>query len=309
MLFSILITSFNQADTIVQTLKSCLNQTFDDYEIVISDDCSQDNIVDVIRSFSSNKIRFYQQEVNLKEYPNRNFLIKKAKGDFVIFIDAEDIIYPHALSTLSYYVTKFSDCGLITMLETSVKKIYPIKLTPNDFFKFEFLSSSPITGRDFTTMVFNRKALIDIGLLPTEIKSGDTYIQIKLAQKYPTLLLADGLTWWRCSSGNVTTKLTREYSASDYSHLASVLNYRVSLLDNLDCPLDFNDVIVAKENLYGSTLRYLFRFFIRLQWRKIFFFTIKSKVPYRFWYTILKPFHFKYFTEYNNDNPLFQEFN
>ena len=85
MLFSILTTCYNQEETISDTIKSCLNQTFSDYEIIISDDGSTDNSHAIIESFSDSRIRFFKQEKNLKEYPNRNFLVENAKGKYVIF--------------------------------------------------------------------------------------------------------------------------------------------------------------------------------------------------------------------------------
>ena len=307
MLFSILVASYNQAKTIELTLSSCLNQTFDDYEVIVSDDCSQDNTAEVVKSFHSEKIKFFKQQSNLKEYPNRNFLISKATGDYLIFIDAEDIIYPQALSVLSYYVLKFPHCGLYTMRGVVHNIVYPIKLNPLEFYQYEFLSDSSITGRDFTTMLFNRQLLLKAGSLPNNIRTGDTYTQLLLAQNFDTLIISDGLTWWRFSTGNVTSKLINpEYSKRDYSHMASELNYRIDFIENPHCPLDYEDKEDAKKALYGRTLRFLVRWLLKMRFCKLYYFLKNSSIPMQYWYTIFVPFKPKHFVEYNNDNPFIQ---
>lgn len=303
MLFSILITSYNQEKTIRDTITSCLNQTFDDYEIVISDDGSKDNSEAIIKSFDNPNIRYFKQEKNLKEYANRNFLVENAKGKYVTFIDAEDIIYPHALETYAYYLNIFRDIGMIITFKWDDRIIYPLRLTPRDLYRFEFFDQS-FFGGNFTNLVFKRESVIKAGLFRTDIKSGDTYMQLKLALTEPGLIISNGLAWWRRSSGQVTEKLIPDYSEKDYSHLANTINYQVEMLNHPDCPLDANEIKKAKINIYGGCLRIALRWLIKLQFSKIYYLFKELHIPSEYYKAAFIPSKRNYFCNFSGDNPL-----
>jgi hypothetical protein len=172
-----------------------------------------------------------------------------------------------------------------------------------NFYRFEYLSQSSVTGRDFTTMLFSRDALIEIGLLPLNIKSGDTYTQLLLGQKFDTLLISDGHTWWRNSIGNVTSKLNPQYSSKDYSHVAETLNYRVQLLGLQTCPLNSFEINLVKTNMFGSALRVVFKWFILLRFVKVFYFYQKVNFSLDFRSLLMRPKRM-YFREFDSSNPL-----
>lgn len=302
MLFSILITSYNQEKTITDTIKSCLAQTYDDYEIVISDDGSTDRSIAIIESFTDPRIRFFKQEKNLREYNNRNFLVRNAKGEYVIFIDAEDIIYPHALEIVAYYLKSFSGIGMIVTQKWSTKFIYPVKLSPADLYRFELLDSG-MFGGNFTNLVFRKETLINSGLFSTNIKSGDTYMQFKLALTEPALIIGD-IAWWRNSTGNVSQKLTPEYSDKDYCHLADTLNYKVEMLDHPLCPLTKEEIHQAKLNLYGGCLRIALRWLLKFKYKKLYYLFKGLKIPAKYYKSLFIPAKYDYFSNISGNNPM-----
>ena len=94
---SIVIPLYNKGPYIKTSIDSVLNQTYDDYEVVIVDDGSTDNSVEVIKnSFTSEKIRIIQKE-NGGPSSARNRGIQEAKGKWVLLLDADDILLPKAL--------------------------------------------------------------------------------------------------------------------------------------------------------------------------------------------------------------------
>ena len=66
--FSILIPTYNGADLIKETLGSILSQSFDNYEIIIQEDASGDNIEKVIKSFNDDRIKFFKNQKNHQFY-------------------------------------------------------------------------------------------------------------------------------------------------------------------------------------------------------------------------------------------------
>jgi glycosyltransferase involved in cell wall biosynthesis len=76
---SILICSYNAGEPIESTLRSCLEQTCDDFEILILDNASTDGTVSRIRSFASPKITLIEGRTNLGPYAGLNVLLERAK--------------------------------------------------------------------------------------------------------------------------------------------------------------------------------------------------------------------------------------
>ena len=90
------ITCFNAADTIGRAIESALAQTWPNYEIVIIDDYSQDQSVEIIKSFQSSHpfIRLIQNAKNKGVAYNRQILLEEAKGKFLAFFDDDDWSFP-----------------------------------------------------------------------------------------------------------------------------------------------------------------------------------------------------------------------
>ena len=64
----------------------------DNFEYIIGDDCSIDNTWEIINDFNDSRIVKYRNDTNLGEYPNRNKAVTIAKGDWILFIDGDDVM-------------------------------------------------------------------------------------------------------------------------------------------------------------------------------------------------------------------------
>lgn len=92
-LVSVIIPVYNAAKTIEKTIKSVLHQSYTYFEIIIIDDCSTDNSFQIIEelSESDSRIILYRNEKNLGVAKTRNAGINIAKGEFISFLDSDDI--------------------------------------------------------------------------------------------------------------------------------------------------------------------------------------------------------------------------
>lgn len=97
-LVSICIPAYNSGKYIGKTIESALKQTYDRLEVVVVDDCSTDNTVEVVRSFSDERVRLICNEQNLGMTANWNKCINEAKGEFIKLIPADDCIYPECVA-------------------------------------------------------------------------------------------------------------------------------------------------------------------------------------------------------------------
>jgi len=97
---SVIVTSYNQKDYLVQTIDSILNQTIRPYELIICDDCSRDGSQELIMHYAGlypGMITPVFQKKNLGVTRNRNTGIKAAKGDYITTLDGDDLYLPEKL--------------------------------------------------------------------------------------------------------------------------------------------------------------------------------------------------------------------
>lgn len=90
-LVSVLVPAFNAERYISKAIRSVLNQTYTNIELIIINDGSTDRTVSIVNQFSDHRIRLFNQP-NLGQCKALNFALKNAKGDFIKFLDADDFI-------------------------------------------------------------------------------------------------------------------------------------------------------------------------------------------------------------------------
>ena len=87
---SVIIATYNRAELLPRAVNSVLNQTLDEYEIIIVDDASSDNTQQIIAGFEDPRIRSVRQEVNCGQSVATNVGIARARGEYVTLLDDDD---------------------------------------------------------------------------------------------------------------------------------------------------------------------------------------------------------------------------
>jgi glycosyltransferase involved in cell wall biosynthesis len=168
-LVSIITPAYNSAKFIAETIQSVQNQTYKNFELLIVDDGSTDDTEAIVRFFFENdsRIQFYKLEHNSGPAVARNTAIEKASGDFMTFIDADDIWLP-----------TFIENSIKTILETEVPFVFSSYKRSNE--KLEFVYS------DF--IVPQKVSYSDI-LKSNSISCLTAFVDIKtLGKKYMPLI-------------------------------------------------------------------------------------------------------------------------
>jgi len=98
-LVSVLITAYNRDQLLAEALESVLACTYPNIEIIVVDDCSTDDTAGVVKSFMQRdaRIRYYLNERNLGDYPNRNRAASYARGEYFTYLDSDDKMLPDGL--------------------------------------------------------------------------------------------------------------------------------------------------------------------------------------------------------------------
>ena len=96
---SIVVPLYNAEKYIAECIDSILEQTFEDFELIIVDDKSTDRSLEIVRNYRDPRIKIYQQIKNSGESSSRNFGLTVSSGKYVYFMDDDDFILPKCLET------------------------------------------------------------------------------------------------------------------------------------------------------------------------------------------------------------------
>ena len=96
-LVSIIVPTYNRRDTILKSIKSLLNQTYDNIEIIVVDDGSSDKTYRLFENYNNDKIKFFRYEQNKGACYARNYGVSKSTGKYIAFHDSDDEWLPEKL--------------------------------------------------------------------------------------------------------------------------------------------------------------------------------------------------------------------
>ena len=186
-LVSIITPVYNAERFLSETIKSVKNQTYENWELLLVDDCSKDNSVSIIKEFQKNdhRIKYIKLEKNSGASVTRNTGIKNAKGRFIAFVDSDDIWESNKLEIqIKYMLDKklgFTFTSYRYMKENGTKT-NKIAKAPNKI-NYNGLLKNTIIG--CSTVVIDRKIIGDF-LMPLVKKGQDTatWLMILRSQKY-----------------------------------------------------------------------------------------------------------------------------
>jgi glycosyltransferase involved in cell wall biosynthesis len=258
--FSIVIPLYNKARFIERAIHSVLRQTVQDFEILVVDDVSTDNSIEVVRSIKDSRIRLIQQETNRGVSAARNRGIAEAKYEWVAFLDADDEWKPKYLQTIQYLQDKYPGCGAYATayeyhFEGSSVTYPDIKGMPKDWegvFEDYFKTASRSTPICTDGIVVSRKILLDTGGFQEGISQGEDLLMWALiALQHPIAYKNTPLTIYQQSIPGRLTTSSSELPGKAVQILLSKFErgeipeqYRDSLLDYL-----FRRIIIGARKL------------------------------------------------------------
>lgn len=103
-LVSIIMPSWNTASFIQESIDSVLAQTYDNWELLLVDDCSTDNTDEIVEKYCDKRIRYFKNEKNSGAALTRNRAIREARGEWVAFLDSDDLWHPEKLEKMLQFM-------------------------------------------------------------------------------------------------------------------------------------------------------------------------------------------------------------
>jgi len=205
---SIIMCAYNVSQFIERAVESVLAQTWTDWELIICDDRSTDNTVDLIRPYLSDpRIKLYQQDQNTGYLRNKNFAFTLATGELLTQLDADDTCSPQRLEKQVAVFEKYPDikiCGSNYCQIDLQDQQLEAKNYENDFLIDQPVEPYPFW---FPGLMFRRELLGEFGLF-SEYFSGifgdDHYWVMRVNGKYPVYFIKDILYHYRINPNSIT---------------------------------------------------------------------------------------------------------
>lgn len=110
--FTIAIPNYERPHFLREALQNIFAQSFDDFEIIVSDDCSEQDIASVISEFPDARLRWIRQEINLGAIANFNYVIGQARGRYIVLHQNDDVLHRDFLLRAHQAFQQHPDAGM-----------------------------------------------------------------------------------------------------------------------------------------------------------------------------------------------------
>jgi len=223
-LVSVLMTVYNREMYIGEAIESVLQSSYTNFELIVVDDCSKDNSVDIAKSYAEKdqRVRIIVNEKNLGDYPNRNKAASLAVGEWIMYVDSDDKMNVDGIEWCVRVMQQFPG-ALFGMYYDPSSKREPFYVDAKSaiqthFYKEQFLSVGPggtILNRDF----FNR-----IGCYPEKYgPANDMYFNLKAAAATGVVFLPAAYFFYRIHDGQEQNNQF-SYLYNNYKYTRDALN-------------------------------------------------------------------------------------
>ncbi|MEW6007267.1 MAG: glycosyltransferase [bacterium] len=207
---------YNSSKYLEEAINSVYAQTYKDWEIVFLDNASTDNSADIAKSYNS-KLKYYKNETNVPLGCARNMAIEKANGEYIAFLDCDDMWSPEKLELQVGLLDKNPNIGLVycdafLINEDNTKII-------NQFFKiakpFRGEVTIPLINWNFIpclTVMFKKGLFTQAGPFRTDLNISEEYelfLRLSLITEFD--YINNPLAKYRCHIGSVSKDTKRRY--------------------------------------------------------------------------------------------------
>ena len=137
-LVSIITPLYGSKDFVLKAIQSVQKQTYENWEMLIVDDCSNDGSVEIVENEARNdsRIKLFRNKINIGAGPSRNVAIKAATGKYIAFLDSDDIWHPEKLENHIAFMQKYdavfshTSYGYLDEDDNIIKSTYHVSSSP-----------------------------------------------------------------------------------------------------------------------------------------------------------------------------------
>lgn len=207
-LVSVIMPSYNSTETISDSIESVLAQTYQNWELLITDDVSVDDTKDIVRRYcdKDKRIKLFELDTNSGAGASRNNSINNSSGDYIAFLDSDDLWLPNKLLLQIEFMEKEQVLFSFTAYSKFSSTGDGIIVTPPDSVTYEKLLTGNVIG--CLTAVYNAK-IIGRRFMPLIRKRQDMGLWLSILKDVSVAhSIPDVLAKYRTDSGMTQNKFS-----------------------------------------------------------------------------------------------------
>ena len=206
---TVMMAVYNAENYLRQAIESILNQYFDDYELLIHDDGSTDHSSEIVQSFRDPRIRAIQNPINQGEEPLRNQCLRKARGEYIAVLDADDIAHGERLQIEPDFLDLNRDISLVGSAYEIIDESGRVAGIQNVCSDELTIKWGLLFGNQFghSTVMYRRKDAIAVGGYDETLSYGtdfDLWVRLTICGRLVNLI--DPLVQYRVHRRNPPTR-------------------------------------------------------------------------------------------------------
>jgi glycosyltransferase involved in cell wall biosynthesis len=213
---SVIMLTYQRAALIMESIQSVLQQSYADFELLIIDDGSTDHTASLIGQVKDPRVQYFPL-THIGKIPSlRNFGMAKAQGEYIAFLDSDDLWETDKLKKQVTILTSHPEAGFTF---SEVEEFNESSSFKKNFYGFLKQKENFYSGRIFEQLISNRMAIYPssvmfrkscfekTGLFDESLSPGDSNFLIRLSFEYPAIIVFEHWTKIRKHEGNVSSQL------------------------------------------------------------------------------------------------------
>lgn len=251
-LVSVLMTAYNRERYIAEAIESVLASTYRNFELIIVDDASSDETVNIAKGFAltDSRIKMYVNDHNLGDYPNRNTAAGYAQGKFILYVDSDDTLFPNTIQQFLEIIRPLKNFNFAMYWEHSNETfvLEGNEAMQRHFYGLQFLYMGP------GGTIIRRSFFEKIGGYPEKYgPANDMYFNLKVCCNTSILLIPFELIYYRRHEGQEVN--------NRFSYMYNNYMYMRDALEELPLPFTGKQLHWLKKKNKRRFVVHLFHFF------------------------------------------------
>ena len=206
-IISIIMNCYNGEAFLNEAINSITKQTFENWELIFFDNNSKDNSEKIVKSFKDSRIKYFKSDRLLNLYDARNLAVKKTNGDYISFLDTDDMWTKDKLEKQINFIKKNSNYKILYsnyyVLKNNEKKIMYKKELPSGFITQKLLD---FYGIGINTALVAKSIFEQYNFKKDLNIIGDFDFFIHTSKKFEIGYISDPLTFYRIHENSFTKK-------------------------------------------------------------------------------------------------------
>ena len=230
------IPTYNRSGLLKEAMESVLAQTFTDFRLLVSDNASEDDTAQVVRSFGDDRIEYVRSDRNIGPEGNFRRVLELADTELLLILPDDDLLYPDHLRAAVEVLDRYESVGLahtafdviddrsrVTRSVSPVTRLAGVGQEPGqEALKRLMVADWPI---GFSSVVYRTKAIVDAGgIRPEEEPFGDIQLWMRIALDWDFGYIAKPLAGFRVHEATTTSNIGTESGVGSEGPRAAILH-------------------------------------------------------------------------------------